>query len=85
MSIQTPPPDRRGATADVRHLDQHALAVRWAISVRTLERWRFLNQGPAFLKLVGRVVYRLEDIEAFEATQKRHGTKDSDPARSPAA
>jgi hypothetical protein len=51
----------------------------------TLERWRFLNQGPAFLKLIGRVVYRLEDVEAFEATQMRRGTKASAPPRSPAA
>jgi hypothetical protein len=85
MSIHPSLADRRGAAADVRHLDQHALAVRWGVSVRTLERWRFLNQGPAFLKLIGRVVYRLEDVEAFETTQMRHGTKDSAPARSPAA
>ncbi len=66
-------------------MDQHALAARWGMSVRTLERWRFLNQGPAFLKLIGRVVYRLEDVEAFEATQMRRGTKPSAPPRSPAA
>lgn len=84
MSIHPSLAEHRGA-ADVRHLDQHALAVRWGVSVRTLERWRFLHQGPAFLKLIGRVVYRLEDVEAFEATQMRRGTKDSEPARSPAA
>jgi hypothetical protein len=33
---------------------------------RTLERWRWLNQGPRYLKIGGRVVYRLEDVEAFE-------------------
>jgi hypothetical protein len=55
----------------VRHLDQQALANRWGLSIRTLERWRYLNQGPAFLKLGGRVLYRLEDIEAFEAAQAR--------------
>ena len=85
MSIHPSLAKRRGAAADVRHLDQHALAARWGMSVRTLERWRFLNQGPAFLKLIGRVVYRLEDVEAFEATQMRQGTKASAPPRSPAA
>jgi hypothetical protein len=60
----------------VRHLDQHALANRWGLSIRTLERWRYLNQGPAFLKLGGRILYRLEDVEAFEAAQAR------DPAAS---
>jgi hypothetical protein len=39
------------------------------MSPRTLERWRWLGQGPAFLKIGGRVVYRLADIEAYEAAQ----------------
>jgi len=37
-----------------------------------LERWRWLRQGPEYLKVGGRVVYRLEDIEVFEAAQMRH-------------
>lgn len=55
----------------VRHLHQADLARRWNISPRTLERWRWLGQGPRFLKIGGRVAYRLEDIEAFEAAQLR--------------
>ncbi len=51
----------------IRHLTQIELARRWRISPRTLERWRWLGQGPHYLKIGGRVVYRLEDIEAFEA------------------
>jgi hypothetical protein len=47
------------------------LARRWRISPRTLERWRWLNQGPAFLKLGGRVAYRIEDVEAYEVAQTR--------------
>lgn len=61
----------------VRHLDQTELARRWRMSPRTLERWRFEGQGPAFLKLGGRVAYRLADIEAFEAAQLRIATPDS--------
>src|SRR4051812_48325576 len=37
----------------VRHLTQLDLARRWRISPRTLERWRWLRQGPAYLKLGG--------------------------------
>ena len=48
------------------HLNQVRLARRWNLSPRTLERWRWLNQGPRYLKIGGRVVYRLEDVEAFE-------------------
>jgi hypothetical protein len=55
--------------AEVRHLNQEQLARRWSLSPRTLERWRWLNEGPAYLKIGGRVIYRLEDIEAFEAAQ----------------
>ena len=47
-------------------LNQIALARRWGISPRTLERWRWLRQGPVYLKLGCRVVYRLGDIESFE-------------------
>jgi hypothetical protein len=55
----------------VRHLNQIELSRRWSISPRTLERWRWLGQGPSYLKIGGRVVYRLEEIEAFEAQQAR--------------
>jgi predicted site-specific integrase-resolvase len=51
----------------VRHLNQVELARRWNISARTLERWRWLGEGPVYLKLGGRVSYRLEDVEKFEA------------------
>jgi len=58
----------------VRHFNQIELAVRWSISPRTLERWRWAGEGPQFIKLGGRVVYRLEDVEAFEAKQIRKAT-----------
>ena len=56
------------------HLNQAELARRWKLSPRTLERWRWLGQPPRFLKIGGRVAYRLEDIEAFEAEQLREIT-----------
>lgn len=58
----------------LKHLNQNELSRRWRISPRTLERWRWLGQGPAFLKIGGRVVYRMEDIEAYEQSQHRHNT-----------
>lgn len=56
------------------HLNQVQLARRWQLSPRTLERWRWLGQGPAFLKLGGRILYRLDDVEAFERAQRRAPT-----------
>ena len=51
----------------VTHLNQIDLARRWKISHRTLERWRWAGCGPRYVKIGGRVLYRLEDIEAYEA------------------
>ena len=62
-----------------RHcLNQKELARRWGISHRTLERWRYSGQGPAFLKLGGRVLYRLAEIEAFEQSQLQRALKISE-------
>ncbi|WP_254884873.1 AlpA family transcriptional regulator [Salipiger sp. HF18] len=46
-------------------LKQKELAERWTISHRTLERWRWAGEGPAYMKIGGSVVYRVADIEAF--------------------
>ena len=60
----------------VQHFNQVELSRRWRLSPRTLERWRYRGTGPQFLKVGGRVVYRLEDIETFEAERLRAtGTK----------
>lgn len=63
----------------LRHLSQIELAARWNISHRTLERWRYEGEGPNFIKLGGRVIYRLEDVEAFEAEQLR--SSEAEPRR----
>jgi predicted site-specific integrase-resolvase len=63
----------------VRHLTQVQLADRWQISARTLERWRWIGEGPRFLKLGGRVIYRIVDVEAYEAQQLRDSTAASLP------
>jgi hypothetical protein len=55
----------------IRHFNQVDLSRRWSISPRTLERWRWLKEGPRYLKIGGRVVYRIEDIEAFEKQHVR--------------
>jgi hypothetical protein len=55
-----------------KHLNQIDLSRRWSISPRTLERWRWLKSGPRYLKIGGRVVYRMEDVEAFEAAQTKN-------------
>ena len=56
-----------------RHLNQEQLAKRWQVSPRTLERHRWLGIGVPYLKLGGRVAYRLEDVLAYEAKSLRGG------------
>lgn len=45
------------------------LARRWRLAPRTLQRWRNFSFGPAWMRLGGRIYYRLSDVEAFEARQ----------------
>lgn len=58
----------------MQNLDQNALAARWLISERTLEQWRWQGKGPRYLKIGARVVYRLADIEAYEAARVHANT-----------
>jgi hypothetical protein len=58
-------------------LNQARLARRWQMSPRTLERWRWTGEGPAYFKIGGRVVYRLDDIEAFESSRRCESTSHS--------
>lgn len=46
-------------------------AERWHRSVKTLERWRSEGSGPVYLKLHGKVLYRLSDVEAYETRYAR--------------
>jgi hypothetical protein len=53
------------------YLREKLLARRWGLSPRTLERWRHDTHGPAYSKIGGRIVYRINDIEAYEAARRR--------------
>lgn len=52
-------------------LNQKELAARWGISPRTLERWRSQKTGPPWIELGGRVIYRTEDVLAYEQAHLR--------------
>ena len=69
-TAQPAPEPTRPVAGPVRHLTQLDLARRWRKSPRTLERWRSLGQGPAYLKLGASVVYPEDSVEAFEAKQR---------------
>lgn len=54
-----------------RLLTQKQLAERWDVSPRTLERWRWLKEGPRYTKIGSAVRYSLADVAAFESTGLR--------------
>jgi predicted DNA-binding transcriptional regulator AlpA len=58
------------------HLTEREVATRCKLSVRTLQRWRYIGMGPSYLKLGGRIVYRLSDVEAWE--ERCHSERTSD-------
>jgi hypothetical protein len=47
-------------------LTEADLASRWAMSPKTLQRWRMTGNGPTYLKLGKRVSYPLNAVIAFE-------------------
>lgn len=59
---------------EVKHMNQRQVADRWSVSEATLERWRSEGIGPRFMKIQGRVLYRLQDIEAYEEQCLREST-----------
>lgn len=62
--------------ASIRHLTQAELAERWNKSIHTIERYRTDKVGPPYLKIGGKVMYRIQDIEQFEAERIFIGPND---------
>jgi hypothetical protein len=63
---------KRSSHSDI-FLRETELARRWRKSPRTMQRWREKGTCPAYLRLNGRVLYRLSDIEAYEAERIEFG------------
>lgn len=57
------------------YVSPYELCKRWGktITPKTLANWRSLGIGPAYVKLEGRIVYSLADIEAYEQSKRRPG------------
>jgi hypothetical protein len=54
-------------------LRERELAARWGATQRTLQRWRADCYGPPFLRIGGRILYRLTDVMAFEERNRWSG------------
>ena len=68
--MQTPENDPPAARALV---PEAALARRWDVSIRTLQRWRHARTGPAWVSIGRSIFYRAQDIEAFELASRHEG------------
>lgn len=57
------------------------LVSRWnnRVSARTLANWRSQSTGPKYIKLGGRIIYKLSMIEEFEDKRTVSGTADYIP------
>lgn len=51
-------------------LSPKELADRWRCSVGWLANQRSAGRGPTYLKLSGRVLYRLADVEDYEVAHE---------------
>lgn len=51
------------------------------LSGRTLEKHRTYGTGPTYRKIGGRVVYALDDLQAWTAVAARKSTTDKDARR----
>jgi predicted site-specific integrase-resolvase len=67
---------------EINYLTQTQLAERWQVAEGTLERWRSEGIGPIYMKMMGRVRYRLCDVTEFEEDALRGSTSQRASARS---
>ena len=51
-------------------LTERLLAVRWFCSRSRLQHWRGDGKGPQDLKIGGRILYRLTDVQDFETASR---------------
>jgi hypothetical protein len=47
------------------------LARRWNVSIKTLQRWRSEERGPAYIKLSKAVRYPVSEIVAYEQANRQ--------------
>lgn len=59
-----------------RYLRTPDAAVHLGLSARTLEKHRCYGTGPVYRKLGGRIVYAIEDLDAWAEIGRRSSTSD---------
>lgn len=70
-TADTDPP----ALDPIECIDNDELAARLKIARTTPPQWRASGTGPAYVKVNGRVRYRIADVEAWLAENTRKPTR----------
>lgn len=63
--------DERSAMLTEPAFTETELALRWNISPKTLQRWRYEGVGPPYIKLSKAVRYPVDDIVAYEQANRQ--------------
>ncbi len=61
------------AVPERRYLNEQQLAAYASLSPRTLQNWRFFNQGPPWKRLGRAIQYPIDLFELWAATQPGGG------------
>ncbi|CAH0351814.1 MULTISPECIES: AlpA family transcriptional regulator [unclassified Sphingobium] len=64
------------AVTTPRYLKTPDAAIHLGLSARTLEKHRCFGTGPVFRRLGGRIVYAIDDLDAWAALGTRRSTCD---------
>ncbi len=56
------------------YLETDSLSNRWGVAINTLAKWRWKKIGPLWTKVGRTILYKLADIEEFEAQRKQQHT-----------
>ena len=64
------------AVTTPRYLKTPDAAIHLGLSARTLEKHRCFGTGPVFRRLGGRIVYAIDDLDAWAALGTRRSTSD---------
>jgi predicted heme/steroid binding protein len=64
--------------AGKRFFTPKELVERWEgrISVRTMANWRSQSNGPRYVKIGGRIMYKIEDVVSWENSRTVGGTSE---------
>jgi hypothetical protein len=58
------------------YTDEFEFAEQLGLALRTLRKWRFLGQGPAYVKIARRIYYRDEAVAAWVASHEVRPTRE---------